>query len=350
MEFDSIIPVNDVCMSAGLVCVSQRRSLRHYMLVDGAELTVNTARNEWAVNNTNEYGTASTLAIRLGIAVGDDFSKAFEQVENLYLNRERIPLSFPFAQFSRPVWDLTETCHPKDAVIGSMITRLGLSMETVSPYSLEGSLPDIKGKIRGRVIAFRCGEDTEKFMAFDGSSFHQIGDHAMTVFGEQRKDRICMMYENPLDFLLLMESVRRNGVYPVMARRHHIVINGKRGIDEACGYLRSNPDFLEVRSFMPNTASGSHLFAAINDAVNGTAVDCSVLYNGHGSLLRKYSPRVPESYREWKMAQTRVEMMGMVSESMIVGQRQPDPNHGTGRSLGPEKRAVIDRMGGGLKL
>ncbi len=46
MEFDSIVPVDDLCMAAGLICTSQKGVLRHYEFADGRELTVNIARNE----------------------------------------------------------------------------------------------------------------------------------------------------------------------------------------------------------------------------------------------------------------------------------------------------------------
>ena len=49
VEFDSIVSVDDLCMAAGLVCTSQKKALRHYNLGNDQELTVNTARNEWAM-------------------------------------------------------------------------------------------------------------------------------------------------------------------------------------------------------------------------------------------------------------------------------------------------------------
>ena len=131
MDFDSIIPADDVCMSIGLVCQSQSRSLRHYLLPDGGELTVNTARNEWAVKNPDSFGSASDLVRKFDIADGDDFSKTMQMVEKLYLERENLTSQFPYSPISRPVWDFTETCHPKDTTIGSMITRIGLSMATL---------------------------------------------------------------------------------------------------------------------------------------------------------------------------------------------------------------------------
>lgn len=347
MEFDSIIPVDDVCMAIGLVCRSQRRALRHYLLPDGGELTVNTARNELAIKNPDSFGSASDLARKFDIADGDDFSKTMQMVEKLYLERGNMPSQFPYTPISRPVWDFTETCHPKGTTIGSMITRIGLSMNTVRLLSLEGSLPKAKGNGSERVIAFRCGEDADNFIAFNGKSFRQIGEPGMTVFCERRKDQVSMVYENPLDFMALMEAVERNGVYPVLARRYHIILNGRKGIREACKYLKANPDFLEVRCFMPATESGTRLFSAINDAIKGTAINRSDLYRGYGSLLGRYAPRVPESYRKWREAQR---VQSVKADERIVRQSEPKPKVTHTPTLGEKKSAVIDHKEGGLKL
>ncbi len=161
-----------------------------------------------------------------------------------------------------------------------MMTRYGLSMETVKLYTLEGSLPQVKGGKRERVLAMPVGEEADCFMAFNGKMFRQIGEGGISTVGQRRKDQICMVYENPLDLLTLMESATRNGAYPLMARRYHIIINGKRGLAEACKYLKANPDFLEVRCFMPENEFGIKAFAAINDAVKGTAIDRTDMYRG----------------------------------------------------------------------
>ncbi len=98
MEFDSIVPVDDLCMAAGLVCISQRKNLRHYDLGNGKELTVNNARNEWAMKNPDCYGSASQLAVKLGLADNSDFSKAFAEVEKLYTERETTSATFGIPQ------------------------------------------------------------------------------------------------------------------------------------------------------------------------------------------------------------------------------------------------------------
>lgn len=156
-----------------------------------------------------------------------------------------------------------------------------------------------------------------------------------------------MVYENPLDFMALMESVERNGVYPVIARRYHIILNGRKGIREACEYLKANPDLLEVRCFMPATEAGTRLFAAINDAVKGTAINRSDLCRSYGSLLGKYAPKVPESYRKWREAQR---VQSVKADERIVRQSEPKPKVIHTPTLGEKKSAVIDRTDGGLKL
>ncbi len=200
MEFDSIVPVDDLCLAAGLVCISQKKNLRHYDLGNGLELTVNTARNEWAMKNPDCYGCASQLAVNLGLAGDSDFPKALAEVEKLYAERENTPATFAYTAVSRPVWDFTDTCHPKCRELGIMMTRYGLSMDTVKLYALEGSLPQAKGNKRERVLTMPVGEDSDCFMAFNGKMFRQIGEGGISTVGQRRKDQICMVYENPLDF------------------------------------------------------------------------------------------------------------------------------------------------------
>ena len=350
MEFDSIVPVDDLCMAAGLVCTSQKKNLRHYELGNGQELTVNTSRNEWAMKNPDCYGNASQLVGKLGLESDGNLSKAFDMVEQLYAERENIPATFGYSAISRPLWEFTDTGHPKDPGLGKMITRYGLSMDTVKLYTLEGSLPRTKGTGSERVLAMPVSEDGESFMAFNGKTFRQIGESGMSAVGQRRKDQICMVYENPLDFLTLMESVTHNGVHPLMARRYHIILNGKRGLAEACDYLKANPDFLEVRCFMPENEFGRKAFAAINDAVKGTAIDRTDIYRGFGSLFAKHLPKVPEAYLKWKAMRYAQSVAIEEKETRNVRQEPPKQKLDITPLLGGEKKAVIDREAGGIKL
>ena len=90
VEFDTIVSVDDLCMATGLICLSQKRALRHYACSDDRELTVNTARNEWAIKNPDEFGSASSLAEKLGIVESGSFSKAMVVVEALYSGNLRL--------------------------------------------------------------------------------------------------------------------------------------------------------------------------------------------------------------------------------------------------------------------
>ena len=257
------------------------------------------------------------------------------------------PATFGYTTLSRPIRDFMDTCHPKNRELGRLVTRYGISMDNVKFHTLEGSLPHVKSQKPERVLAMSVGENRESLMAFNGHVFRQIGDDGISTVVQRRKSQTCMVYENMLDFLTLMELVVRNNVYPIMARRHHIILNGKRGLVEACEYLKSNPDFLEVRCFMPQNEFGQTAFAAINDAVKGTAVDRSELFQGFCSLFEKYRPKVPESYRKWKAAQVKkVE----VSQTKNVGQKVAPQKVKNQTSRLVEKSAVIDRQKGGFKI
>ena len=100
MDFDSIVSVDDLCIEVGLVCSSQKKALRHYDLGNGQELTVNTARNEWAMKNPDCYGNASRLAEKLGLASDGDCSKAIAEVEKLYAEYENTPATFGYTAVS----------------------------------------------------------------------------------------------------------------------------------------------------------------------------------------------------------------------------------------------------------
>ena len=77
-----------------------------------------------------------------------------------------------------------------------------------------------------------------------------------------------------------------------------------------------------------------------------TAIDRTDMYRGFGSLFAKHLPKVPETYRKWKSMRIEVEE----KETRNVRQEQPKPKLDITPLLGGEKKAVIDRETGGLKL
>jgi len=81
-----------------------------------------------------------------------------------------------------------------------------------------------------------------------------------------------------------------------------------------------------------------------NDAVKGTAINRSDLYRGDGSLLGKYAPKVPESFRKWKEKQRN---QSVKSDERIVRQSEPKPKVANSPMLGEKKGAIIDRKDGG---
>ena len=98
---------------------------------------------------------------------------------------------------------------------------------------------------------------------------------------------------------------------------------------------------------MPQNGFGKTAFAAINDAVTGTAIDRSELFQGFGSLFEKYRPKVPESYRKWKAAQVKkVE----VSQTKNVGHKEAPQKVENQTSRVVERSAIIDRQKGGFQI
>jgi len=82
---------------------------------------------------------------------------------------------------------------------------------------------------------------------------------------------------------------------------------------------------------MSATEAGTRLFAAINDAVKGTAINRSDLHCGNGSLLGRYAPKVQKSYRKWK---EKHRVQSVKTDERIVRQSEPKPKVANSPMLG----------------
>lgn len=347
-EFDSIVPVDDLCMAVGMNCTSQLKALRHYQYGQ-LEYTVNTARNEWRCPETQHYGIASDLAIALGISGCEDLSPAMEHVAKLYSERERLKATYQETVFSTGLSGF-KASEELNSSLSLQLTRMGFSKSVVDKYTTPGMVPNLRRKQDDAVIAFRPDANQETFLAFTGNVYHRIGELGMTSYGSRAKNQICMVYENPLDFLALMEANARNGVGMLMDRRYHIILNGRHGLKEACEFLKANPDFLEVRCFMPDSDYGKTLFNKVNDSVKGTALDLSNMYGGEESLFASRCPRVPDAYKEWVEKRSRQEYR-LYEESKVNVRQTEIANVGQAK----EKKSAIrnplkEQNQGGMKL
>lgn len=336
-EFDSIVPVDDLCMAVGMVCRSQNRALRLYEF-KGMDVTVNTARNEWVCHELDAYGRASDMDRAFNLHGEGDLWDTMKKVIKLYEERLKLPVKFTTALLSTPIFKFKLSFHDgadnSKETLSLLLSRMGLSEKVIAKYAYRGFIPDTKKGKEMPVLAFRPDSENVGFMAFSGKVFHRVGDPGMTVYGSRSKDQICMVYENALDFLSMMESVERNGVAPLIKDRFHIILNGKLGLKDACEYLKSNPDFMEVRCYMPGSDHGKSLFDSLNEACRGTAVNRSDMCRGMGSLFGRFHPKVQQNFIEWLKKKTATE-----SETPAIEEpkKAPKASKNVGHSIKAEQ-------------
>lgn len=346
-EFDATVSVNDLCMAFGLIFTYQKKSLKHFIIPTGDEMVVNTLRNELRIPAQNETDTSSGLAKAMRLVDGDDFSPALELIDNFYKSIESNPVSFPYSVISSPVHHLTDNTRIQDRDLTLMMNRIGISKNIVDFYGIEGALPNIPGEGHRRVLVFPVNNECESYLAFDGKSWRQIGEAGMSTFHDRRKDQVCMVYENILDFLAMMETVTKNGVAPILRNRFHLVTNDERGLEAACQYLKSNPDFLEVKCLLSGTPEGRKIFRAIHEATKGTAIDRKDLLGEYPSMVAKCQPKRPQN---WQTILIPEEPIIKNEISNDVSQQQAEKKLKELVNQREMKTTVYNSKSGGLKM
>lgn len=118
-------------------------------------------------------------------------------------------------------------------------------------------------------------------------------DGGISTFGEFKKNQYLYVYDNPLDYLVMMEKWHRNRVENAFGSAYHLILNGRQNIGDARQFIKDNPDFLSVKTFFPDTPDGRQMFAEIDDASKGTSVNCSYIFKGFESLIDQMRMRVP---------------------------------------------------------
>lgn len=296
-DFDATVSASDLCIAFGLIFKYQKKALRHYSLPDGKDLVVNIHRNQYCVPETKETGFSSDLAKDMKLINGDDFLPALQILDNYYKAIETNPLSFPYSVVSSPVYSLTDFSRVQDYNLIRLMNQMGISKNILDFYGREANLLNIQHDGSKRVLTFSVSSEDEGYIAFDGKSWRQVGEAGMSTFHERRKDQVCMIYENIFDFLAMMEMVTKNGVAPILRSRFHLVTNGDKGLEAACHYLKSNPDFLEVKCLLSDRAESRKIYCAINEAVKGLAIDRKDLLVGFPSMVAKCQPKRPQNWQ-----------------------------------------------------
>ena len=311
-EFNKI-SIADFLTVSNISFLEQVQSLRHYDcrdLVPGHHeedgerlLTVNMARNEWIDrNDRSQHGHLSDL-LRYFHALPDDFdgnyAEYMQYVLDMYRYMDTLPASCPTTTVRMGMVG-RELDTKIEGEVYTMMALQGISRHTVDKYCRQLKVHDAKSGKMEKMLAFPA--DNGNWYAFGGTSWQPVGEQDIATFGEFKKNQYCYVYENPLDFLAMMELWHRNRVENAFGSAYHLVVNGRRNGKAAQQFIRDNPDFLSVKTFFPNTTDGRQLFAEINDACKGTAVNCSYIFNGYESLSDRMRVRAPSDiFRKYLM-------------------------------------------------
>lgn len=130
---------------------------------------------------------------------------------------------------------------------------------------------------------------------WNGTKFQLYGKKGITLCGSDDEEygNTCYVYDNPFDFLALMEERRKNGADILMSEGQHLIINGDGNLKEALDYLHKRCDYSDVVCMLPNTDHGRELYRKVRAATRDTAVDRSNLFAPHASLYDKVIGRKP---------------------------------------------------------
>lgn len=303
-EFNEACQVADLLAAMGVGCYEQRGSLRHYMLINHKtgsvyDFTVNTARNEWISRRDNRQGQAADIFDYLhGDAPGAKhyFEHDLLALVAHYGERKKIPKSYPTVDVHIGMKSFVELGDLESHSAISLLTKHGISTKT----SMDCGVREIKlhypnSKEVVSRLALPC--DNGSYYVFDGKTYRPLENRGISTMGTHKQFQVCNVFENWMDYLAFQERRHQTGQY-WLANDYNVIMNGKGNVDKVMDFLRQNPDFLEVRSFMPATDEGRYLTNRVMEATKGTAVDKTSKYEERGSLAADILPAFPDWYVE----------------------------------------------------
>lgn len=357
------LSIADYLDSIDVPFLAQRGSIRYYgslIWKDRKTLpfAVNVDRNQWICPETKQVGQLSSLlmvimpSVRQDLKGGEYLERLERHMTDYYLERMESPRSFPVVPLR--YGKLNARLVKRNAIYGRM-ARYGLSALTVSNYCSGIVIKSPKTGAEEPMLAFPC--DNKEYYLFDGKVFRPLDGPSLTTFGEKRKDQTCYVYENPMDFLALMEFQHRNHVDCIHRDDYHVIVNGKQNEEQACQFLKENADFKEIYSFMPKNEDVQKMLKKLNDACKGTIIDWSSLYMGYGSLSDKLRRQIPKEHLSAvkKLMEERrnnatvmaQEQHGQTSkENRTSAVKKQDKEH----LYGPVKTIIIQGRKSGMKV
>ncbi|MGI6224123.1 MAG: hypothetical protein ACOYJG_11000 [Prevotella sp.] len=192
--------------------------------------------------------------------------------------------------------------------------------------------------------------DNGGYYVYDGFTYRPLDKRGISTVGRHVQFQVCNVFDNWLDYLAFQERRHQTGQY-LLANDYFLILNGKSNLEEAMRFLRLNPDFMEVRSFMPDTEEGRFLTARVKEATKGTAVDCSSYYAKSVTLLSYIHPKLPKWYldiiEEQECQKREEEQVRKAMESKKISERKAKVKL---TPKGEEQEIILNPRRGGFKL
>lgn len=363
-RMNTIFRVDHVLDMIGIPCFEQIGINRYYSTgrfngTDLPEIVVNMPRSEWICREKGEHGKLSDIL---------DFLKIKSQDEN----GSYMPLYYKLVEYYHHQMTADKSVSINAIRIGKNnvtmednigyetaigLSRLGISLRTLQAAGCETAT--VYNRQTGRLeqqLSFGC--DNGSGYLYNGTVFRPIDDPGITTIGEISRDQNCYVYHNPLDYLAMMELRHRRRVDFLLRKDYHLVINGERNIEQACQFLKDNPDFAEVRTILPAGDDSKPIFGKLCMATSNVIVNYSDIFNGYTSLLDKAGFQVPPFFKEIltrkKNQDKEVKPTTEEAQETDVSQqashqqgKEKDMPQGLGRS---QTITVADERRGGMKM
>lgn len=363
-RMSTIFRVDHVLDMIGIPCYEQIGINRYYSTCrikgkDLPEVVVNMPRNEWICREEGKHGKLSDLLDFLEINLQDEdgsYLPLYSIMKEHYQNQMNADKGVSVNAIRIGKSNVTmEDCISYATAIA--LSRLGISVRTLLAAGCKTAT--VYNRLTGGLeqqLSFDC--DNGSGYLYNGTVFRPIDDPGITTIGEICRDQNCYVYHNPLDYLAMMELRHRRRVEFLLRRDYHLVINGERNIEQACQFLKDNPDFAEVRTILPAGDDSKPIFGKLCMATSNVIVNYSDIFNGYTSLLGKAGIQVPPFFKEIltkkkdraKDVKPTQETVQETDASRQVAHQQgkeKDMPQGLGRS---QTVIVADERRGGMKM
>lgn len=317
--------------------------------------TVNVRRNQWKCSESGENGHLSSLLNFLGFLPKNfdgNFHPFMYRILNEYSKQMDLSEHTKVSPIRIGKYNTTLVMRNDNALRGSL-ARYGLSAVTISNWCEEMLVKNKETDMDELRLAFQC--DNNEYYVFKDGCFRPVSEGGIRTQGTRQKDQNCYVYENPMDFLAMMELRRQNRSYNLFKRDYHVIVNGDKNIEQARQFFKENPDFYEVRSVLPNDEEGRIMFNKLNEACKGTMVNCSNSFEGHASIVGMIRMQVPPYIKEMLLKQKKEKFRQEIglpknADSYKKERVNNEPDVSKQPKWGKPQTIVIENKKGRLKL